>query len=113
MTVPDVLRYELVKKLLEEAGLWTSDLRASLDEATFRDQEDGGMGSFSVVNGKQARTGARDCAEAKYIDADGVEVIIALIVDELGRPTDVDFWKVNSTPLVKFPISSELAIRKK
>lgn len=105
-------RYELVKLMLTKAGLWNDKIGEYLDKSTFVDVDDGGMGSFAI-SGINSDRGSRDYSEAIYIDSDGLQVIIALIGDENGYPTDVDFWKVDSSPLLKFPASSDLAVTKK
>lgn len=105
------LRRSLVRRLLHECGLLDETRESFLLGAKFLTQDDGEMGSFSVINGTR-RVGIKDCAEAKYVDDDGIEVVIALIVDVDNNPTDVDFWKVDSSPLVKFPEVGQLAVSK-
>ena len=102
-------RYELVKAFLKKCRGWTDESKTILDQADFIDQDDGGMGSFSIVYGSK-RTAVRDIAEATYIDEDGIETIISLLVDDDGLPTDVDFWKVDSSVLKKFPDADKLSI---
>lgn len=102
-------KYNLVKKFLIAANIWNQDVENFLNTSSFEDQDDGGMGSFSICN-YNSRTGTRDYAEAEYIDQDGKQVFIALIGDEYGYPTDMDFWKVDSSPIIEFPDSERLLI---
>jgi hypothetical protein len=109
MTDIETARRTLIKELMEKCGLWTDAIASFLDGCRYVPQDDGGMGSFSVVSNDE-RTGVSDCSEAEYTDSDGMQVIIALIVDEDGFPTDVDFWKVDSSPLVRFPEPSRIIV---
>lgn len=102
-------RFALVKAMLVSSGMWNCDKERYLVQSTFQSQNDGGMGSFSVI-GRERRLGSKDYAEAKYIDTDGVEIVIALIGDSEGYPTDVDFWKVDNSKLITFPDPSRLTI---
>jgi hypothetical protein len=66
------------------------------------------MGSVRFV-GEKDRRRAGSIAEATYVDADGITVSIELSVDEAGRLFELDFWKVDFSPLRLYP-SPELVV---
>jgi hypothetical protein len=84
------------------------------DDATRRiakhqvaDLADGGMGSIRFV-ADHARTLGRCAAEAKYLDGDGTVVSIVLNLDAAGDLFELDIWKVDFTPLLKYPTPADL-----
>jgi len=42
-------------------------------------------------------------AEAQYVDIDNVLVIITILHDYFHHLYEVDFWKVDFSPLIKYP----------
>jgi hypothetical protein len=76
--------------------------------------QDGGMGSIRFVPpGTPTRRFGDAIAEAEYIDEDGVLVSIALNVDRDGELYEVDFWKVDFSPLQRYPRASEIKVKVK
>jgi hypothetical protein len=65
------------------------------------------MASIRFVGGKD-RHRAGSIAEATYIDDDGVMASIELNVDETGRLFELDFWKVDFSPLRRYPRTEDL-----
>ena len=74
------------------------------------DMQDGGMGSIRFV-GSEARTFGKVAAEAQYVDSDGVLVLITVNTDKENQLFEVDFWKVDFSPLKRYPKYSELAVK--
>lgn len=68
------------------------------------EMNDGGMGSLRFVSGRTmgARFGG-EIAAADYIDSDGVFVSITINIDRNGALFELDIWKVDNTPLKRFP----------
>ncbi|KQW93450.1 hypothetical protein ASC94_12495 [Massilia sp. Root418] len=80
-------------------------LRASRVE----DMADGGMGSVRFLSQASAyRRFGRRAAEALYVDADGVTVVISLNLDEKGDLFELDFWKSDFSPLRSYPKPAQL-----
>lgn len=73
------------------------------------EMNDGGMGSLRFVSGftMGARFG-KQIAEAHYTDSDGVPVSIAINIDKGGAPFELDVWKVDYTPLKRWPKAADL-----
>lgn len=64
---------------------------------------DGGMGSLKFASGgDSARCGAA-VAACEFDDADGVLVSVVLNLDESDALFEIDIWKVDFTPLRKWP----------
>ena len=78
-----------------------------LDDALVAEMQDGGMGSIRFLGGADRRR-AGSLAQAKYVDDDGVTVSIELNVDEAGKLFELDFWKVDFSPLHRYPSPEEL-----
>lgn len=68
---------------------------------------DGGMGSLRLASGEAVqeadRTIGRRVAELRFTDADGVSVLASLNVDQSGQLLELDFWKTDFSPLIRFP----------
>ena len=97
---------ELVTALLVRSGASTS-LIATLNQARVLDLQDGGMGSIRFVHSADSR---RDTAiaEAHFTDEDGVPVSIELNATADGRLFELDFWKVDFSPLRHYPQPEDL-----
>lgn len=80
---------------------------AKLDDALVAEMQDGGMGSIRFLGGTD-RHRAGSLARAKYVDDDGVMVSIELNVDEAGKLFELDSWKVDFSPLHRYPSPEEL-----
>ena len=87
------------------------ELVSNLETCPVEDMQDGGMGSIRLLNSDERRHVGDVIAEAQYTDADGVLVIIALNTDSSGRLYEVDFWKVDFSPLRRYPSPSDLRIK--
>jgi hypothetical protein len=75
-----------------------------------RDMDDGGMGSITFdIEGNQRRN--EQVAKAEYIDDDGVLVDIELSSDENGNLFELDFWKVDFSPLKVYPSIEKIEIK--
>ena len=85
-----------------------AELISSLEADTVEDMRDGGMGSIRFFKGR--RLGAA-IAEAEYTDDDGVLVSIVLNTDANGALYELDFWKVNFSPLLRYPSPSDLRFK--
>jgi hypothetical protein len=44
-------------------------------------------------------------AEFCFEDADGIDVLVSLNVDQGGHPFELDVWKTDLSPVVQFPIA--------
>lgn len=86
------------------------DLLRDLNTRTVEDLQDGGMGSIRFASLDQVRFG-QVVAEADYTDDDGVLVSIVLNTDTSGALYEVDFWKVDFSPVRRYPSPSDLRIK--
>lgn len=90
----------LVSALFRAAGLgMPENLRAAR-------MDDGGMGSLSFLpDNPIARFGV---AVRYLLDEDGVVVTAALNTTIDGKPVELDIWKVDFSPLRRWPEESEI-----
>jgi hypothetical protein len=86
-------------------------LENSLSGSRVTDMQDGGMGSIQFVQSEPQRFG-KALAEAQYLDSDGVLVSIALNADKGGQLFELDFWKVDFSPLRRYPRPSDLVVKR-
>jgi hypothetical protein len=74
------------------------------------DLSDGGMGSVRLTDGSdRVRRLGRELVKAKYTDEDGVRVSISVNLDEEGDLFEIDIWKVDFSPLLRFPSADRVA----
>jgi hypothetical protein len=75
------------------------------------DMSDGAMGSIRFLSppGIERHFG-EVIARAEYLDQDGILVSISINSDQLGEPYELDFWKVDFSPLGRYPEPSQLRI---
>ena len=69
------------------------------------DINDGGMGSITFLNPSQTRKRSlgKALAEAQYTDEDGIPVSIVVNADKNNELYELDFWKVDFSPLRRYP----------
>lgn len=96
----------VIEAMLENQGILDS-FAELLCRARVIDMQDGGMGSIRFEPSGSRRYG-KTLAEAQYVDEDGVLVSIALNADEDGNLFELDMWKVDFSPLVRYPQVSDL-----
>jgi hypothetical protein len=96
---------ELIRSLL--SGVFAKEtLEETLSAARVIDMQDGGMGSIRFVQA-DGHLG-RLLVEAEYVDSDAVLVSIAVNADQTGQPFEIDFWKVDFSPLKQYPNLSSI-----
>ena len=94
---------DLINFLLQKLNLIPDDYQ--VDELV--DEYEGGkMGSISL--GGDANAYAGDLIQVEYIDSDQTPVVITLTKDENGRLLDLDFWKVDFSKLIEYPVPEKI-----
>jgi hypothetical protein len=83
-------------------------------EARVRDMADGGMGSirFHKKTGLAAAFGEQ-IAEGAFQDADGVPVSVTLTLDKAGNLFELDVFKADGSPLVRYPDANDFKVIKR
>lgn len=79
-----------------------------ISETQCSDMKDGGMGSLHFMpRGQMVANDDREfgyeMSACHFTDKDGVLVSVALYADSLGRPLELDVWKVDFSPLIRMP----------
>jgi uncharacterized protein DUF6984 len=97
----------LICFFLSGTSLAGTNLRDSLRGSRVSDMNDGNMGSIRFVRA-EPRTFGQILAEAQYTDVDGVCVSIAINADHKGDLFEVDFWRVDFSPLKRYPKPRDL-----
>ena len=99
---------DLLAFLLQQINLKLEDYTiAELVE----EYEGGKMGSISLGGNPEAY--ASDLIRVEYTDADGIHVVITLTKDANNQLLDLDFWKVDFSKLLEYPIPDKIRIVKK
>jgi hypothetical protein len=87
------------------------EILRSFSERLVEDMSDGGMGSLRFVDaGHRVRRFGKKIAEAKFTDEDGVPVSAVLNLDDNGEPFELDIWKVDFSPLKRYPQPKEVCV---
>lgn len=95
----------ILRKLLGSRG------DDSFDNLKAFDLNDGDMGSIRIQNETQAeRRFGSELARAQYEDDDGVLVSVTLNVDEFGNLYEMDFWRVDFSPLRRYPSPDQITL---
>jgi hypothetical protein len=82
----------------------TSRLIDTLPDLMVEEMDDGGMGSLKLLcgNNNKRRMG-KDIARIDLFDVDGIPLSITLNLDEQENLYELDIWKVDFSPLRRFP----------
>lgn len=85
------------------------ELLSALPESLVEEMQDGNMGSLRFVTPEDPdrRYGSK-IVEAEFTDADGVLVSVALNLDDRGNLFELDLWKVDFSPLERYPKPEDL-----
>ena len=95
----------LIRALL--VGVYPAEaLEGALRGSRATDMQDGGMGSIRFLGSGPL---GMALVEAQYLDSDGVLVSIAVNADKQGQLFELDFWKVDFSPLRRYPNPSDVS----
>jgi len=94
----------MLRKMIEGTSL-QAKIEPYIYGARVQDMPDGGMGSIKFHSGRPRSEleYGRQVAEAAFKDADGVAVSATLSVDKAGYPFELDIFKADGSPLVRYP----------
>ncbi len=76
------------------------------DKIMVKPMDDGGMGSLLLFPDgieTQNRVFEKTAAEHEFKDADKTDVLASLNIDRSGQLLELDIWKMNFDPLIRFP----------
>ncbi len=105
---PTAQEVSIVKRLLD-LGSGDTSLKEELASVDVENMNDGGMGSIKFVHSSpQPAKFGKELVVATGRDSDGVELSIALNLDEFGRLFELDVWKVDSSPIITLPPADTL-----
>jgi hypothetical protein len=79
----------------------------TLEDALVVDMRDGGMGSIRFIKEGNRRR-SRSIAHAEYVDEDGIAVSIEVTVGEDNELFEIDIWKMDFSPLRRYPHPEDL-----
>lgn len=99
LRVDEIKMIEFLLKDLPEAEIHLPRLKTLHVE----ELNDGGMGSLKFLSHKLERKFGKELAVGQFHDEDDVQISIAINVDNFGEMYEVDVWKVDFSPLIKFP----------
>lgn len=88
----------LVEYLFDQANL-----RLDVSQLEVTPLLDGGMGSLALGRNYEARSLGRTLVECHFVDSDNVPVIVTLNADSSGDPYEIDVWKVDFAPTMRWP----------
>jgi hypothetical protein len=87
-------------------------LVGQLSAIKVKDMSDGGMGSikFHIGRSRSKLEYGKEISEAEFQDADGVPVSLSLSIDKAGDLFELDVWKVDFSPLIRYPDAKDVEI---
>ena len=71
------------------------------------DLDDGGMGSVQLTRNGQHDG---DLVKVTFLDEDGQTVLIVLTRNQFDELYDLDIWKVDFSPLLRFPDPNQVTL---
>jgi|SRR6185312_8469871 len=89
----------IIEKLLENTPC-ESKVLDDLARSAVRDMPDGGMGSIKFGDGHSY---GEQIAEGSFVDADGTPVSVTLSIDAGGELFELDVFKADGSPLIRYP----------
>ncbi len=101
----------VLRKMLSQTSIET-EFEEQLVSMKVQTMADGGMRSILFYNGRDRSLldYGGQIAEAAFQDADGVPVSITLSVDTIGDLFEMDVFKADFSPLIRYPDLADLAI---
>ncbi len=101
----------VLRKMLSQTSIET-EFEEQLASMKVQTMADGGMRSILFYNGRDRSLldYGGQIAEAAFQDADGVPVSITLSVDTIGDLFEMDVFKADFSPLIRYPDLADLAI---
>ncbi|PQV65200.1 hypothetical protein B1R32_102209 [Abditibacterium utsteinense] len=85
-----------------------NSMTETLDTLLVEDLNDGGMGSIQFLSSGEKQRFGKELVEALYIDEDGILVIITVYLDKQDKLYEIDFWKVDFSPLLRYPTPDQI-----
>jgi hypothetical protein len=93
--------------LRDRSAQWT----AQIPGAMVKQMTDGARASVQFASRLPGfRRFGKQVAEAAHTDDDGTHVSITINVDENGDLFELDVWKVDDTPLIRFPTPDDIVL---
>ncbi|EMO89541.1 DUF6984 family protein [Leptospira noguchii] len=84
-----------------------------LDSILVQELSDGHMGSIRFIQSVCKNTNrqfSRKWKEVQFYDDDGVLVLASILLDKNGCAFELEIWKTNFNPLIRFPKKEEISI---
>ena len=89
-----------------------NEILPSLPDRLVEDMKDGGMGSLRFMEqANPERRFGKKIAEAEFTDEDGIPVSAVVNLDDRDQLFELDIWKVDFSPLKRYPRSEELRLK--
>ena len=103
MRIPNVQEVPLIDYLSKKAGL---DVK--IEALEVEELPDGGMGSLAIGKFYESRRFGKEVASCQFSDSDSVVVSATLNVDEAGELYELDVWKTDFKPLIRWPTTEDI-----
>lgn len=99
----------LIAKLV--AGTpFEGEILPGISAAHVRDMPDGGMGSIQFRKHPEKQRFGKTIAEGAFRDADDIPVSVTLNLDDDGELLDLDVFKADFSPLVRYPDPDDITV---
>ena len=104
----------IVRKMISATPL-QQELDRQISDALVQDMPDGGIGSIKFYSGRPRAESeyGKLIAEAAFQDGDGVPVSATLSLDKSGYVFELDMFKADGSPLMRYPNLDDFKIIKR
>ena len=103
----------MIETLLITDSKLAEVLIPTLDTVLVNEADDGGMGGLRFLSyiDDSDRIFGKTVAEAEFLDEDKVPVSIELILDANNQLFELDVWKVDYSPVSRWPDLGQVVIK--
>ena len=103
------VEHSLIAKLVRNTP-HEREVLNELCDALVRDMPDGGMGSINFQEKALGTRYSKQIAEGAFRDVDGMPVSVTLLIDDVGHLFELDVFKADGSPLVRYPEPDDVEI---
>lgn len=101
---PRIEELRLIKLLINISGLSFPDWEKNLLVCEMNDDKMGSLILMTDIRTENSlRIFGKQISEYQYVDSDGIDVIVSLNIDNKNQLFELDIWKTDFSPLIKFP----------
>jgi phosphomannomutase len=113
MRLVTIYEAHLIRALLIKNPQYSEEIIPKINTLLVENMNDGGMGGLLFISPDpdSDRIFGKIIAEAEFTDEDGILVSIALSLDTSNQLFELDVWKIDYSPVYKWPDLDKIVIK--